>query len=89
MFSCEYYEIFKNTFLTEHLWTSASVSYSDVLSKLAIVIYPLCFKKQTLELLLHLSFREGLPTYGFQNNSFCVENLSRLEKTVSTPSYFL
>ena len=24
VFSCEIYEIFKNTFLTEHLWTTAS-----------------------------------------------------------------
>ena len=27
MFSCEFYEIFKNTFFTEHLWTTASVSF--------------------------------------------------------------
>ena len=25
VFSCEFCEIFKNTFLTEHLWTTASV----------------------------------------------------------------
>ena len=24
VFSCEFWEIFKNTFLTEHLWTAAS-----------------------------------------------------------------
>ena len=24
MFSCEFCEIFKNTFFTEHLWTTAS-----------------------------------------------------------------
>ena len=24
VFSCEFYEIFKNTFFTEHLWTTAS-----------------------------------------------------------------
>ena len=26
LFSCEFFKIFKNTFLTEHLWTTASVS---------------------------------------------------------------
>ena len=31
------------------------IGYSDILSKLPAVIYPLCFKKQTLEVLLHLS----------------------------------
>ena len=28
MFSCEFWEIFKNIFLTEHLWTIASVMHS-------------------------------------------------------------
>ena len=27
MFYCEFYEVFKNTFFTEHLWTTASVVY--------------------------------------------------------------
>ena len=26
VFSCEFYEIFKNTFFTEHLWTTASIN---------------------------------------------------------------
>ena len=26
MFSCEFCEIFKNTFITEHLWTTPSIS---------------------------------------------------------------
>ena len=26
VFSCEFYEISKNTFFTEHLWTTASAS---------------------------------------------------------------
>ena len=31
-----------------------------------------CFKKQTLELLLHLSFQVELPTNGLQDISFLV-----------------
>ena len=42
------------------------------LSKLATVIYPPCFKKQTLELLLYLSFKIELPTNGYQNISLLV-----------------
>ena len=30
LFSCEFYEIYKNPFLTEHLWTTASVLYNSV-----------------------------------------------------------
>ena len=26
VFSCKFYEIFKNTFFTEHLWTTASLA---------------------------------------------------------------
>ena len=33
-----------------------------MLKKLATIVYSLCFKKQTLELLLHLSFKAELPT---------------------------
>ena len=33
VFSCEFYETFKNTFFTEHLWTTASVS-SEVMSRI-------------------------------------------------------
>ena len=29
VFSCEFYEISKNTFFTEHLWTTASVFAED------------------------------------------------------------
>ena len=36
-----------------------------MLNKLATIAYSLCFKKQTLELLLHLSFKADLPTDGF------------------------
>ena len=38
----------------------------NILSKLATVIYPLCFKKQTLELLRYLSFKIELSTKGLQ-----------------------
>ena len=31
-----------------------------MLNKLATIVYSLCFKKQTLELLLHLSFKAEL-----------------------------
>ena len=36
--------------------------YSDILGRLVTVICPLCFKRQTLELLLHLSIKVELPT---------------------------
>ena len=39
-------------------------------SKLPTFIYPLCFKKQTLELLLHLSFKLEVPTNNIQDISF-------------------
>ena len=29
VFSCEFYEISKNTFFTEHLWATASGAYKD------------------------------------------------------------
>ena len=32
-----------------------------MLNKLATIVYSLCFKKQTLELLLHLSFKAEVP----------------------------
>ena len=28
LFSCEFCKIYKNTFFTEHVWTTASISYS-------------------------------------------------------------
>ena len=43
---------------------SFSIDYSDILNKLKTIVYSLCFKKQTLELLLHLSFKAELPTDG-------------------------
>ena len=43
---------------------SFSIGYSDILNKLETIVYSLCFKKQTLELLLHLSFKAELPTDG-------------------------
>ena len=33
---------------------------SDILNKLETIFYFLCFKKQTLDLLLHLSFKAEL-----------------------------
>ena len=35
-----------------------------MLNKLATIVYPLCFKKQTPKLLQHLSFKAELPTNG-------------------------
>ena len=43
-----------------------------MLNKLATIVYSLCFKKQTLELLLHLSFKAELPTNGLEDISFLV-----------------
>ena len=43
---------------------SFSIDYSDILNKLKTIVYSLCFKKQTLELLLHLSFKSELTTDG-------------------------
>ena len=36
--------------------------YSDILNKHKTIAYSLCFKNQTLELLMHLSFKPELPT---------------------------
>ena len=30
VFSCKYYKIFTNTYIEEHLWTAASVSFDKV-----------------------------------------------------------
>ena len=43
---------------------SFCIDYSDILNKHEIIVYSLCFKKQTLELLIHLSFKPELPTNG-------------------------
>ena len=49
-----------------------SIRDSDVLNKLATIVYLLCFKKQTLELLLHLPVKAELPTNGLPDISFLV-----------------
>ena len=38
----------------------------DILNKPATIVYSLCFKKQTTELLLHLSFKAELPKMTFK-----------------------
>ena len=43
---------------------SFCIGYSDILNKLETIVYSLCFKKQTPDFLLHLSFRPELPTDG-------------------------
>ena len=43
---------------------SFSIGCSDILNKLETIVYSLCFKKQTLELLLYLSFKGERPTDG-------------------------
>ena len=43
-----------------------------MLNKLAAIVYSLCFKKQTLELLLHLSFKAELPTNGLSDTYYLV-----------------
>ena len=40
------------------------LGYSDMLNKLAAIVSSLCFKRQILELLMHLSFKAELPTNG-------------------------
>ena len=43
---------------------SFCVGYSDTLNRPETIVYSLCFKKQTLQLLLHLSFKAEPPTDG-------------------------
>ena len=43
---------------------SFCIGYSDMLNEVKTIVYSLCFKKKTLEILLHLSFKEELPTGG-------------------------
>ena len=38
VFSCEFYEISKNTFFTEHLWTTASVFAEDEQRNTCVVV---------------------------------------------------
>ena len=54
-------------FCTKH---SFWIGYSHILSKIATVIYYPCFKKETQELLLYLSFELELSTSGFYYISF-------------------
>ena len=54
MFFCGFREISKNTFFTEHLWATASVSFSRKIPLKAKII----FKKNT-------SFQEGF-TYSLE-----------------------
>ena len=44
--------------------------YSDILNKLAPIVFSLYFKNQTLELLQYLSFKPELPTNDLQDISF-------------------
>ena len=39
VFSCEFCEIFKNTFFTEHLWTTASLAKPEVLCSGFLIVY--------------------------------------------------
>ena len=41
-------------------------------NKIATIVYSLCFEKQTLEVLLHLSFKAELLTNGLYDISFLV-----------------
>ena len=47
VFPCEFFEIFKNTFITEHLWTTAS--YSSNLSKIASNFLEIAFEVMNLD----------------------------------------
>ena len=46
------------------------VGYSDILNKPTAIVYSLCFKKQTLELLLYLFFKAELPPNSLQDIYF-------------------
>ena len=39
MFFCEFCEIFKNPFFTEHLWTTASLTKAEVLCSGFLIVY--------------------------------------------------
>ena len=39
MFSCEFYDIFKNTFFIEHLWTTAFVTPTNEEAKTLIILH--------------------------------------------------
>ena len=42
LFSCEFWEIFKNTFFTEHLWTTAFVSSLATISSYCYLNFEQC-----------------------------------------------
>ena len=57
MFSCEYYEIFKNSFFTEHVQTTASkkrcfpsIRYASVRCANVILEEPFANKKQAVKI---------------------------------------
>ena len=50
-------------------FVAAFIGDSNILSKLATVIYPFCFKRKTLELLVYLSFKVELSTGDHQKIS--------------------
>ena len=48
MFSCDFYEISKNTFFTEHLWTTAPKNSPENLFKISFVYLFIGFQPATL-----------------------------------------
>ena len=63
--------LFQSSKYYQTLWKHSFYNdYYDILNKLATVFYPFCFKKQTLEVLLYLSFKVEVPTNGLQDISF-------------------
>ena len=63
MFSCEYYEVFKNTFFTEHLWTTASKffgnqrRFSFLYSRSMVGSYKIFLKSKKEALTIQNSFK--------------------------------
>ena len=66
------------------LCKSIHFGYSDILNKLAKIIYPLCFRTKTVELLSSLSFKAELPTTG-RHFFFGFWNLYRRKKPGTRP----
>ena len=79
--SLKYYQILKKHWFL--------IGYSDTLHKLATFIYPLCFWKQTLELLLHLSFKVELTSNGLQDIFFGFKIYPGVEKLLQDHQAFL
>ena len=66
MFSCEFCEIYKNTFFAEHLWTAASSStFMEVMKKVETgfsSLYQIGFSKiYSAEKVRSLGMGEGIP----------------------------